>query len=114
MSESVDTFVENLEGWQRVTYTQLLREIRAATQFDEHIKWGNPYFEIDGSAVLKTFCAKRWITIYFFRGRELTDPAGLFETTTNVRMRSIRITSHTILEQGVVRDLAARAAGLAA
>jgi hypothetical protein len=113
MRDSVDAFVDGLEGWQRLAYTQLLSNIRTAAPFGENIKWGNPYFEIDGSAVLKTFCATDWITVYFFRGREVADPAGLFETTTNVRMRTIRITSRTILEQTVVCDLVARAAQLA-
>lgn len=113
MSNSVDRFVDDLVGWQRVAYTQLLGGIRAAAPFGEHIKWGNPYFEIDGSAVLKTFCAKEWINVYFFRGRELDDPAGLFESTTNARMRTIRITSGTIIAQSAVRELVARAAQLA-
>lgn len=112
MTVSVDSFVEELEGWQRVSYTQLLSAIRAAAPFGEHIKWGNPYFEIDGSAVVKTFCAKEWINVYFFRGRELRDPAGLFETTTNARMRTIKITPRTILEQAAVRDLLTRAVEL--
>lgn len=113
MPDSVDAFVDNLDGWKRVAYTQILGDIRAAAPFGEHIKWANPYFEIDGSAILKTFCAIEWINVYFFRGRELADPAGLFETTTNARMRTIRITSHTVLEQTAVRDLVARAAQLA-
>lgn len=112
MAGSVDSFVDELEGWQRLSYARLLSDIRAAAPFGEHIKWGNPYFEIDGSAVVKTFCAKDWINVYFFRGRELADPAGLFETTTNARMRTIRITSRTILDQAAFRDLLAGAVEL--
>lgn len=113
MPNPVDTFVEHLDGWQHPAYVQLLSEIRAAARFEEHIKWGNPYFDIDGAAVLKTFCAKQWINVYFFRGHELADRAGLCEPTTNVRVRTIRITSDSTLEQGAVRDLVMRAAELA-
>ncbi|MDJ0356664.1 DUF1801 domain-containing protein [Paenarthrobacter sp. PH39-S1] len=113
MPGSVDVFVEDLEGWQRLAYPRLLSDIRSAAPFVEHIKWGNPYFEIDGSAVLKTFSAKEWINIYFFRGCELTDRAGLFEPTTNARMRTIRITPLTTLGHTAFRDLVERAALLA-
>lgn len=47
MPDSVDAVVDELEGWQRLAYTQLLSDIRTAAPFGEHIKWGNPYFEID-------------------------------------------------------------------
>lgn len=110
--DSVESFAEQLDGWQRVSYAQLLSLIRATFPFGEHIKWGNPYFEIAGSAVMKTFCAKDWINVYFFRGCELADPDELFEATTNARMRTIRITSRTVLDPAPFRDLLARAVEL--
>ena len=40
-TDSVQSFAERLDGWQRVSYAQLLSDIRATFPFGEHIKWGN-------------------------------------------------------------------------
>lgn len=113
MNDTVDAFVCALDGWKRVALEQLVSDIRAIAPFGEHIKWGNPYFEIDGSAVLKSYCATTWINVYLFRGSELADPTGLFEPTNNARMRTIRITAGRTLDREAVRDLVARAVQLA-
>jgi len=85
----VDSFIAGLgEGWQRAACGQLLGDIRAAAPFGEHLKWRHPYFELDNAAVLKWYCAKEWINVYFFRGRELPDPHRLFQPSEN-RSRSV-------------------------
>jgi len=115
VSDEVDRFVKGLElGWQRYACAEVLEDIRSSATFVEHLKWRHPYFELNGSAVLKWFCAKGWINVYFFRGCELTDTAGLFELTNNTKMRTVRIYADTNLYRQGFRDLITEAADLAA
>ncbi|MEO7130531.1 MAG: DUF1801 domain-containing protein [Dermatophilaceae bacterium] len=110
----VDRFVEALgEGWQRQACIDLLEDVRDAACLGEHIKWGHPYFEHDGAAVTKWFCAKGWINVYFFRGRELADPQGLFERSTNRRMLTVKVTPSRLLDRSAFRDLVRMAVALA-
>lgn len=109
----VDSFVEALEGWQRQACRQLLDDVREADCFGEHIKWGHPYFDYDGTAVTKWFCAKAWINVYFFRGRELADPRGLFEQSTNRQMLTVKVTPDRVLDRNAFRDLVREAVVLA-
>lgn len=114
MTGVVDQFVDALPSdWQRPVCVRMLEDIRASAQPAEYIKWGQPYFEADGSAVLKWFCAKRWINIYFFRGRELPDPMRLFEPSGNVKMLTVKVTPSGELNREAFRDLVRAAATLA-
>ena len=76
-------------------------------------KWGNPYFDLDGAAVTKWFCAKNWINVYFFRGRELPDPHSLFQESTNSRMLTVKVNPEDTLDRSAFRDLVRSAAALA-
>ena len=69
----------------------------SSAPFVEHLKRQHPYFELNGSAVLKWFCAKGWVNIFFFRGCELRDSSDLFELTNNTKMRTVRIYAETNL-----------------
>ncbi len=110
----VDGFVAALrEDWQRRARMRLLEEIRAAAPFGEHIKWRHPYFDLEGAAVLKWFCAKDWINVYFFRGRELRDPHGLFQPSDNSKMLTVKVTQATDLDSVAFRELVRAAAALA-
>jgi len=110
----VDSFVAELrEDWQRVACARLLKDIGAAGPFGEHISWRHPYSELDGAAVLKWFCAKEWINVYFFRGRELSDQHRLFESSDNARMRTVRLAAATDLNRSEFQDLVQAAAALA-
>lgn len=114
MRNDVDRFVEALgEGWQRQACIELLEDIRDAACLGEHIKWGHPYFDHDGAAVTKWFCAKGWISVYFFRGRELADPQGLFERSTNSRMLTVKVTPNRLLDRNAFCDLVRMAVALA-
>jgi len=109
----VDSFVAGLgEGWQRAACGQLLEDIRAAAPFGEHMKWRHPYFELDGAAVLKWFCAKEWINVYFFRGRDLPDPCRMFQPSENSKMLTVKVTQTTDFDRTAFRDLLREAAAL--
>lgn len=114
MTNDIDLFVETLgESWQGRAGAQLLEDIRGAASLAEHIKWRHPYFDYNGAAVTKWFCAKGWINVYFFRGRELADPHGLFEPSTNSRMLTVKVTSDRVLDRNAFRDLVRGAVDLA-
>ncbi|MEO7587372.1 MAG: DUF1801 domain-containing protein [Arachnia sp.] len=114
MTTEIDAFIEALgEGWQRQACSRLLDDIRDVADLTEHIKWGNPYFDLDGAAVTKWFCAKEWVNVYFFRGRELPDPHGLFEESTNSRMLTVKVKPDDTLDRSAFRDLVRSATALA-
>lgn len=109
----IDEYVAALdETWQRVTCQRLLLEIRDCAPFDERLKWGNPYFELHGRAVLKWYCAKAWVNVYFFRGRELADPRGHFEPSENVKMLPIKLSDGSSLDYDAFHQLVKAAAEL--
>ena len=106
VQNEVDRYVDAVEpAWQREVCVQLLEDIRASAHLGEHIKWSHPYFEYEGDAVLKWFCARNWINVYFFRGRELPDPNGLFEQSDNQRMLTIKVRDIDDLDRSAFRDL---------
>jgi hypothetical protein len=114
MPGPIDGYVAALATpWQREACGWLLTDIRGIATFGEHIKWANPYFEIDGAAVIKWFRAKEWINVYFFRGTELEDPHGLFEATDNAKMRTIKIYESSDIDRSAFRELVAAAVRLA-
>lgn len=110
----VDHFVDSLkDDWQREACANLLEDIRKSACLGEHIKWGHPYFDYEGSAVLKWFCAKKWINVYFFRGRELLDPHALFEASDNQLMLTIKVRAANDLDRNAFREMVRAAALLA-
>lgn len=116
MGNDIDRYVETLDAeWKRSACAQLLADIRGSGRLGEHIKWGHPYFELDGAAVLKWFCAKDWINVYFFRGRELPDPHGLFAPSSNARMLTVKVTPEKLPDRtaftALVRDAVTLAGG---
>lgn len=110
----MDRFVASLEQrWQREACARLLDDIRCTPGLDEHLRWGQPYFDHAGTAVTKWFCANDWVNVYFFRGRELPDPARLFAPSNNKRMLTVKVTADLDLDRRAFRELVRAAAALA-
>lgn len=97
--------------WPRETVRSITVAIREAGRFDESIKWGNPYFAIDGRAAVKLFVARDWVNVYFYRGAELSDPSGLLEPGDQKRMRKMRVHRGQAVP-GAFVDLVLEARGL--
>ena len=95
----IDAFVQDLEpAWQRQQCAALLEKTRElCPRLRESLKWGQPHFDGNG-AVLKWFCAKAWINVYFYRGHALHDPTKMFEPTDNKRLRTIKLTEQHQLD----------------
>ncbi len=114
MRTDADRFVASLEPtWQREACARLLDDVRATAGLSEHLRWGQPYFDHAGAAVTKWFCANDWINVYFFRGRELSDPALLFAPSSNKRMLTVKVTAAHDLDRRAFRDLVRAAVALA-
>lgn len=107
---SIDTFIEQLPAaWQKEQCTEIVRLIRASGKpIAESIKWGNPYFDYNGG-LIKVFCAKSWINIYFYKGYLLEDSHHYFEASDNSRMRTIKLFANKPLEARLFTDLLAAA-----
>ena len=115
MNTDIDRFVSLLTPrWKRTACQEILEDIRNSAQLTEHIKWNNPYFELNGVAVLKCYCARDWINIFFYQGHKVVDPLGLFEPTDNARMRVIRVAAGRGIDRAAFRDMVRDAKSLAA
>lgn len=91
--KNTDEWLEKAPEFSRGMCAQLREWIfQWAPDLDELSKWDMPAFK-----GRKLVCAigafKKHATIFFFRGTELPDPAGLFNQGTGSRMRAIRITT---------------------
>lgn len=72
----------------------------------ESIKWNNLCFS-GRKHVLGLAACKKHVALFFFRGTELPDPAGLFSPggEQNTNIRSIRITTLEGLNRNALREL---------
>lgn len=59
------------------------------------------------------FCANDWVNVYFLRGRELPDPAGLVAPSDNKRMLTVKVTPGLDLDREAFRELVRVATTLA-
>lgn len=98
--------------WQRQVCERVIASIRTLATFEEDLKWGHPYFAVGGAAAIKLYCAAKWINVYFYRGHELDDPSGLFDTDTNSSMRKIRISEKSSINNAALLTLIAQAHAL--
>jgi hypothetical protein len=79
--ETVDEYVDSLEGWRREVVSRLRDLIReAAPEATEAIKWAQPVYEDHGPfCYIKAF--KNHVNFGFWRGADLPDPEGLIESS---------------------------------
>lgn len=105
--QDVQVFIDNLaQKWQQNACKKLLdSQLKADTNIVGAIKWQNPYFSYNGQALIKWYCAKSWVNVYFFKGRMLGDPNHLFEKTGNKTMRTIKLFEDTKLDKDAYERL---------
>ena len=105
--QSVQDFIDNLSpDWQHKTCQELLTiQHDASSDIEGEIKWQNPYFSYNRQALLKWYCAKDWINIYFFKGVQLNDPNNLFEETDNKAMRTVKLFTDSTLDKEAYSEL---------
>jgi hypothetical protein len=114
VAQPIQQFIDNLSlNWQREVCQSLL-ELQQSVEpsVEGAIKWQNPYFSYNGQALLKWYCAKEWINVYFFKGIQLDDPHHLFEDTDNKAMRTIKLFVDTKLNTEAYKELVKEAVEL--
>jgi hypothetical protein len=89
---TVDDYIAGISEPLTAVAEALRAAVRdAAPDAKESVKWGQPVYESDGPfAALKAY--PRWITLTFWRGAALPDPAGILEGD-GERMKHARFTS---------------------
>ena len=106
-----DAYVKALRGWRRDCVTMLRDTVRAASSFDEAIKWGHLVYLSNGPVLLIRAEEER-VLFGFWRGKRLTaieprlKPGGKYE------MATLELRTGMTIDADVVRDLAAKAASL--
>nr|WP_246318456.1 DUF1801 domain-containing protein [Leifsonia psychrotolerans] len=75
--------------------------IRESGALGEFIKWGSPYFSVNGRAVVKIHAAHDWIDVFFYRGSELRDPNELLGSEGKSSMRRVQIFRDQSVPDGV-------------
>lgn len=109
--KTVDNYICGLDGWQQSVALRARSIIRETLpEAEEAIKWGQPVYSIDGPlAYFKAF--KSSVNIGFWRGAEMEDPGGLL-TGSGERMRHLKVTSETGLDQESLREFLLQGAEL--
>jgi len=90
--KTVDSWMFELEPGLR-TVARTLRKLilMAAPNLSESIKWGNPYYE-RGGRVCYLASTDKYVSLGFFNGAGLSDPAGRIEGT-GKKMRHVKVRS---------------------
>ena len=109
----VDAYIEQAADFAR----PILKRVRKAfhkgcPEVHEAIKWGKPHFDHQGMlGGMAAFQAH--VTVGFWRGKEIEDPAGLFEGVGETDMCAAKVTSvRDLPTQAVLADYVRRAAAL--
>lgn len=108
---SADAYVKALRGWRRDCVEMLREAVRAASAFDETIKWGHLVYLAHGPVLLIRAEEER-VLLGFWRGQRLTaieprlKPGGKYEMATLELRKDMTIDAET------VRRLATKAASL--
>lgn len=69
---TVDEYIEKHPKWE--PSLKLFREIVSNTELSETIKWGAPYYTLEGKNVLGFAAFKNHVAIWFTQGALLDDP----------------------------------------
>ncbi len=108
---SPDAYVAALPGWQKECVAGLRAAVRAASPFEEVVKWRHLVYFANGPALLIRAEDDR-VLLGFWRGQRLRSieprlkPGGKFE------MASLEIRAGMSVEAGAVKRLALEAAAL--
>ena len=90
--KTVDSWMFELEPGLR-TIARTLRKLILMTvpNLSESIKWGNPCYE-RGGRVCYLAATDKYVSLGFFKGTRLSDPAGRIEGT-GKKMRHVKVRS---------------------
>lgn len=109
----VDAYIDSAAEWAAGILTFLRQLIhRSIPGVRETIKWGGPCFE-HGGLVCGLGAFKHFVTLHFFRGTQLSDPHGVFNSGEgNTQSRSVKIAPDADIPAEEIADLLRQAAAL--
>jgi hypothetical protein len=112
--ERVDTYVGQLDGWQRDAVVRLRELIHEAVpDIGEDWKWDTPVF-VRGGNVCAIGVFQDHVKVNFFKGASLPDAAGLFNAGLDAKAsRAIDLRDGDLetMDAGAFRALVREAAG---
>jgi hypothetical protein len=118
-SERIDEKIHELDDWRGRTLSQVRRIIKsAAPDVIEEWKWakatspGTPVWSLDGGICTgETY--KSVVKLTFFKGADLPDPSGLFNSSLEGRVRrAIDIREGDLIDEAALKELVRAAAAL--
>ena len=111
MDPKVDAFIDRATAWS--SEMTALRSILLDAGLTESIKWGKPTFSADDANIAIFQPMKGFLSLMFFKGALLEDPAGVLRSQGENSRSALRLeftSADEIAEQAdIVRDLVASA-----
>src|SRR5690554_6820197 len=104
-ANSVDEYLEIKPKWRNSL--ELFRELMLETELEETIKWGSPYYSIDGKNVVSFVAFKNHTAIWFPNGVYLDDPENrLVNASEGVTKaaRQLRFSSFEEIDKNLIRN----------
>jgi uncharacterized protein YdeI (YjbR/CyaY-like superfamily) len=106
-AEKIDTFIKKHEKWSEQLAT--VREILAATELGESIKWGSPCYSMDATALISLMAFKNHCAIWFHQGVFLEDKGKVLinaQEGTTKGLRQLRIESGDKIKPALIKTYA--------
>lgn len=112
-SAQITTYIEGLGDWRGKQLAALRKLILAAAPgVTEEWKWGTPVFSSNGN-VVAIAAFKDHVKVNFFKGAELADPSGLFNSGLDAKAsRGIDLAQGDKVNQAAFKALVKAAAAL--
>lgn len=111
-SERIDEQIAGLDDWRGELYTRLRALVNAADPtLSEDWKWGTAVWVNNKTPVCAVGAFKNHVKMNFFKGADLPDPHGLFNSGLNAKqMRSIDFYQGDSINEAALAELVRTAA----
>jgi len=108
---SPDEYVAGLSGWRRACVEHLRANVRAASDVEEHVKWGHLVYSSNGPVLLIRAEDER-VLFGFWRGQRLQSIEPRLKASGNYEMATLELREGTTASTSIVRKLAKQAIAL--
>lgn len=96
-NNSVDEYIEKYRRWEK-ELTEL-RHLLLHSGLEETVKWGGPVYTVEGKNVVGLGAFKSFVSLWFFQGALLSDPAGKLFNAQEGRTKALRQWRFTSYEE---------------
>ena len=108
---SPDEYVAGLSGWRRACVEHLRANVRAASDVEEHVKWGYFVYSSNGPVLLIRAEDER-VLFGFWRGQRLQSIEPRLKASGNYEMATLELREGATASASIVRKLAKEAIAL--